>query len=111
MDTAQNRDVDTASEVDAAPRITARFQPEAWIDDYAVPVDGAYDFDVTDQVLALGREKALAIEDASNEADALWQGNPISDERPHAGPFDVYVEDSIRDYFDALDAAVGNEAA
>ena len=39
----------------AAPRILATFHPQAWVNDYACPVDpeGETTFDVTDHILAL----------------------------------------------------------
>lgn len=80
--------------------IMARFFPQAWINDYATTIDGSYEFDVTDQVLALGREKALQIRDDKVESDHLWIENPVSTERPHTGPFVVEVEAAIRKYFE-----------
>lgn len=80
-------------------RIIARFTPQAWINDYAMDIDGAYDFDVTDQILAMPKEQALKIEDDSYEADDLWHGHAISDERPHTGPFRITVQEAIADYF------------
>ena len=75
--------------------IVAYFQPQAWIDDCAVDIDGAYNFDVTDLVKKMGRKKALQISDGS--ADNLW----VSDhpDKDHDGPFSVTVEVAIRDYF------------
>ena len=81
-------------------RILARFVPQAWVNDYALDIDGAYDFDVTAQVLAMPKDQALAIEDASYEADDLWHENAASDERPHTGPFRVEVQDAIASYFE-----------
>jgi hypothetical protein len=84
-------------------RIVAHFRPQVWINDYAVDIDGAYDFDVTETVLAMPREQALAIEDHSYEADAVWRDHPVSEERPHHGPFEVGVAESIRAYFEEED--------
>lgn len=82
-----------------AKRIIARFTPQAWINDYAVDIDGAYDFDVTAQILAMPKEQALTIEDDSYEADDLWHENAVSNEKPHGGPFCVTVQQAIADYF------------
>ncbi len=79
--------------------IVARFHPQAWINNYAVEIDGAYDFDVTAQVLALGRATALRLRDDEYETDYLWQDHPISLDRPHAGPFWVEAQDAIATYF------------
>ncbi len=78
--------------------IVAYFQPQAWIDDCAVDIDGAYNFDVTDLVKKMGRKKALQISDGS--ADNLWH-DWVSDhpDKDHDGPFSVTVEVAIRDYF------------
>lgn len=80
-------------------RIFARFQPQGWVNDCAVDLDGAYEFDVTEQVLALGRGRALALEDDSYESDELWHEHPVAAERQHTGPFSVRVEDAIRGYY------------
>jgi hypothetical protein len=80
-------------------RVIARFQPQEWEDDYAVDIDGAYDFDVTDQIVAMGKRRALKIKDARREADDLWyewvKDHPTGE---HDGPFLVTVEDSIRKF-------------
>jgi len=81
-------------------RIMARFTPQAWIRDYATDIDGAYDFDVTAQILAMPKDQALALKDNSDAADDLWLSNPVSGERPHNGPFRVEVQDEIARYFE-----------
>lgn len=81
-------------------RIMALFQPEAWIQDHAVSVDGAYTFDVTDQILKMTREEALLINDNDYDSDELWHEHPISTEKPHAGPFRIVVKDAITKYFE-----------
>lgn len=84
----------------------AEFHHQMWQGDYAVDADpGMTEFDVTDQIEAMGREKALALEDSSYESDALREGlNVESLIRDWAGPFYVRVEDAVREYFDAKDA-------
>ena len=87
------------------PRVVARFQPQAWINDNAIDIDGAYEFDVTKQIQQMGREAALEIQDGDYSSDDLWHVH--CDQHPgehHDGPFRVTVQDSIRDYFEALDA-------
>jgi hypothetical protein len=66
----------------------------------AQDIDGAYDFDVTDQVLAMTREEALEIEDNSSESDNLWLENPVYDKKPHTGPFYVQVEADIQRFLE-----------
>jgi hypothetical protein len=81
-------------------RIIAHFQPQAWINDYAVDIDGAYEFDVTKLIEGLGKVVALGIEDCDYSADGLWAiwvgDHPDKD---HYGPFKVTVEDAIKAYF------------
>lgn len=81
-------------------RVIARFQPQAWINDYAVDIDGAYKFDVTDQILAMGKDKAREVEDSDYSSDELWQAwvadHPDQD---HDGPFRVEVEAAVRAFF------------
>ena len=91
----------------AAPvgrRCFATFQPQAWINDYAVDIDGRYEFDITEQILALGEEKARRIEDHDDDSDALWgawSADGTRTELPHDGPFSVTCEDAIAAFFDA----------
>lgn len=81
-------------------RIIARFRPQAWINDNAVDIDGQLEFDVTEQVEKMGREKALEIEDCDYGADALWHAHVQEHpELEHNGPFEVEVAESIRRYY------------
>jgi hypothetical protein len=82
----------TASE---QKRISARFIPQRWNGDYAVDTGEGYTFDATDLLLSWPLERVLAISDHSYEADAVWSEHPIRAERPHDGPFEVEVVDSI----------------
>lgn len=75
-------------------RIIAIFHPQAWINNYAVEVDGQMEIDVTEAVLELGKEKALALRDDQYETDDLVIGR-----HDHTGPFWVEVEQSIADYY------------
>lgn len=84
-------------------RVMAKFTPQGWVRDYAIDLDGDYLFDVTEQVLAMGRDKALQIEDDSYEADELWQENSISDKHPHTGPFRVEVATAIQEFFKGIE--------
>ncbi len=81
-------------------RVIAHFQPQAWINDDAVEIDGAYEFDVTDQIVAMGKAKALEIDDFDDGSDILWhayvEANPNGD---HDGPFAVTVKDAISAFF------------
>jgi len=81
-------------------KVIARFQPQAWINDYAVDIDGAYDFDVTDMIVAMGKEKALELENNQYNSDALWQAW-VADhpDKDHDGPFYVEIEAAVRRFF------------
>lgn len=90
---------EATADTERSTRIVARFIPQAWIHDYAVEINGAYEFDVTEQILAMPKDKALEIRDDDYDSDNLWHENPISSERPHSGPFYVRVRDAIHEYF------------
>lgn len=77
----------------SGPRCIILFRPQAWINDYAVFIDGEQEIDVTDRIQALSREDALDIEDDSYEADALVEGL-----HNHRGPYYVECEDAIREF-------------
>lgn len=93
-------------------RIIARFQPQAWLNDHAYNVDpdGETEFDVTDFVVGLGRDVALAIEDDQWSSDELTLHAACPEwAQCWSGPFYIAVEDSINDYYDNLDGV--SEAA
>lgn len=79
-------------------RIIARFQPQAWIGDYAINVDpqGATEWDVTDEIVAMGRAQALTLRDDQYETDDLRHSkNAPRWIAEWSGPFYVTVQDSI----------------
>jgi hypothetical protein len=78
-------------------RIMARFVPQVWINNYAVDVDGEIEFDVTEKILAMPKEKALALRDDQYETDELAQDAGLLEN--HSGPFYVSVELAIAEYF------------
>jgi len=89
-------------------RITAEFTPQVWLNDYALAVEpqGNTVFDVTDAVLEMGRDKALALKNESYEADALRTSQHAPEwVKDWPGPFYVDVEQSISEYY-AQEAAV-----
>lgn len=84
-------------------RIRARFHPQAWAQGYAVNVDpqGESEFDVTDAVVSLGRDKALALKDDTFDTDTLKHvRNAPAWVHRWSGPFYVEVEQSVHDYFE-----------
>lgn len=91
--------------VPAGPRVLATFHPQVWVRDDALEVDpsGLRTWDVTEEIQAMGREPALALEDDDFDSDDLRH----SDRAPvwikdWSGPFWVEVAESIQGYFDAL---------
>jgi hypothetical protein len=85
-----------------AKRITATFIPQAWINDYAVVVDpvGDTQFDVTECVIALGKTRALALQDDQHDSDTLREA-PSAPQwiKDWSGPFAIAVQDSIAAYY------------
>jgi len=81
-------------------RCFAHFTPQAWVNDLAVEIDGAYSFDITAQVIRLGRETSLKITDDDYSADNLWHNNTASIDKPHHGPFVVRCVDEIRQFWE-----------
>jgi hypothetical protein len=84
----------------ATKKVIAHFQPQAWISDNAVNIDGAYEFDVTDLIEKMGKEAALEIADSDYGSDELWR-DWVADhpDKGHDGPFSVTVEAAIVAYF------------
>jgi len=94
-------DCDVKIEDPKGPRVIAHFQPQAWVNDSAVDIDGAYTFDVTKQIEQMGRKAAEEISDGDYSSDDLW--HVYCDQHPgdhHDGPFRVTVEQAIEDYFE-----------
>lgn len=82
------------------PRVIATFNPEAWMNDYAVPVDPQGDtlFDVTFEILLMGRAAAAELDDDNYDTDELRYAVRGPDWiRDWGGPFTVHVEDAIQD--------------
>jgi hypothetical protein len=87
-------------------QIVAVFHPQAWYRDTAIDVDaaGPVTFDVTEAILAMGRENALALEDNSDESDELRSlSTAPSWVQEWRGPFYITVKDSIAAHFAAYD--------
>lgn len=75
-------------------RVIAHFQPQAWVHDTAMDIDGACDLDVTGRVLALSAEVIHQLEDDDYPSDELVYG--LTD---HVGPHYVSVKESILEFF------------
>lgn len=85
-----------AKQTPEGPRVLATFRPQ---DENCHFIPGAErTFDVTEQIEAMGKEAALAIQDHDYSSDDLYHGQ---DEFKWNNPFEVEVEDAIRAYFEA----------
>lgn len=85
-------------------RILATFNPQVVVDGRCESADderGRPEFDVTDEILALGKDAALALRDDTDATFAL-KGSPSAPAwvREWEGPFYISVEDAIFDFFD-----------
>lgn len=113
----EGSDTSFGTEVDAARnacetlgladrRVTATFNPQAWINGNAISVDAPsasdQDFDVTDIILEMGKDKALGIMDSRDSSDDLLRSpNAPRWAKDWPGPFFISVKNSIEDYFEA----------
>lgn len=91
-------------------RILADFQPEAWINDHAVPVDcdEAKTIDVTYEMLLMGREAAMELD--TTDSDHLLEAVRASDRiRTWDGPFTIFVHRSVASS-KLFDAGTGGKA-
>lgn len=75
--------------------IKAVFQPQAWVNDYTVEIDGRCDVDVTKAVLALDLASIQAMANDDYGSDHLVN----VDELGHSGPFVVRVELALQQFF------------
>jgi hypothetical protein len=81
-------------------RIMAVFVPEAWIGDHAVEIDGRFEFDVTEKILAMSEEERNRLRDDDYNTDEFASESVRAS---HTGPFRVEVEQAIEDYFSSND--------
>lgn len=82
------------------------FHPQAWQNDYAIAVDpGPTQIDVTEEILAMGRDQALHLTDDSDESDTLRLARLAPDwVRDWAGPH------AIAEFFAEPDLAAAANA-
>lgn len=86
--------------IDPVFQVLATFQPQAWINDNAVDVDGKQDVDVTYEILRLAKADIAdlhALKDARDNTDALVESKLAG--IGHNGPFTVWVENALRKAF------------
>lgn len=82
-----------------ADRIIARFQPQQWINDYNVDSDPEREVDITGAALALDLAKLHQIEQHDGRQD--FDVDPLTQD--HAGPFVIYAQDALRQFFGVRD--------
>ena len=88
---------------DTVRGVWARFQPQSWLNDDAIDIDGARNFDVTMQIEQLGQDKALEIKDNSREVDELFHTWAKPRGYDTDGPFRIEVADAIRKFYGLAD--------
>lgn len=82
---------------------SARFIPQAWQRDYAVSVDIDFDphFDITFEVLLMGKDESLKINDNTYDSDDFLTSvrAPLGMHR-WSGPFEIECEGEIEDFWE-----------
>src|SRR5438445_3976960 len=74
-------------------------QPQAWINDYSVDIDGARDFDATGAVLHQDLEVIQRLSNDSCEADDIAIDTGVVGH--HHGPVHVTVSEAVDEFFEA----------
>lgn len=74
--------------------LLARYLPQAWVNDYAIEIDGAVDFNALPAVIKAGREALRSAFDAGGDLDFL--ADDLEAAKAHSGPFEVDLhEESV----------------
>jgi len=100
MDRLQKDDEPVAAQApksDSVRRILARFVPQAWVNDYAVDIDSAQFFDVTQQIFEMPVEAIRVLRDNRESTDDLCRNGPQA--FGHNGPFRVEVTEALKEFF------------
>ncbi|WP_262267265.1 MULTISPECIES: hypothetical protein [Microvirga] len=90
----------------SGPKVTAEFTPQAWVGDYAMAVDPEGDtvWDITAEIVAMGRQKAMELEDDQHNTDDLrYTQNAPKWVQDWGGPFRVEVAEQIQAFYEAVD--------
>lgn len=80
-------------------RILAIFQPQAWVDDCALDIDGQEEIDITEKVLALPLEKIHRLADQDLATDTVLYDQALE----HDGPNRVEVAEQVCEFFAVSD--------
>lgn len=78
----------------AMPRVIAHFQPQAWVSDNAMNIDGECDLDVTERLLSMPLQDIYQLADDDYLSDELVAGLT-----EHSGPHYVTVTESVLAFF------------
>lgn len=70
-----------------APRLIATFRPQAWVNDYAIDIDGRVEFDATEKFLSLPLDTIRDFAENNFDSDRLAEDLP--EYADHHGPFEV----------------------
>lgn len=74
-------------EMTGTRRLMAVFQPQAWVNDYAINIDGAVEFDATEAFLGRSLEFIRKYAECSYDSDVL--ADDLPERQQHDGPFEV----------------------
>ena len=71
-------------------QVPATFRPQAWVDDYAVDIDGKTSFNCLGALLSMDADEVRAMFGRGRDFDRLADGLPARE--GHEGPFEVDVD-------------------
>ncbi|MBD2745995.1 hypothetical protein IC232_04700 [Microvirga sp. BT688] len=89
-----------------SPKVIAEFTPQVWVGDQTMVVDpqGDTTWDITPEIVAMGRQKALELQDDQHNTDDLrYTLNAPKWVQEWEGPFYIEVSDRIAAFYEALD--------
>ncbi|QRM34823.1 hypothetical protein [Microvirga sp. VF16] len=89
-----------------APAVMAEFTPQVWVGDQTMVVDpqGDTTWDITAEIIAMGRQKALELQDDQHNTDDLrYTFNAPKWVQDWEGPFYMEVSEQIAAFYEALD--------
>jgi hypothetical protein len=89
-----------------APKVMAEFTPQVWVGDQTMVVDpqGDTTWDITAEIVAIGRQKALELQDDQHNTDDLrYTYHAPKWVQDWSGPFYVEVSGQIEAFYEALD--------
>ncbi|MFC1457777.1 hypothetical protein ACETIH_13805 [Microvirga arabica] len=88
------------------PKVMAEFTPQVWVGDQTMVVDpqGDTTWDITPEIVAMGRQKALDLQDDQHNTDDFrYTLNAPKWVQDWDGPFYIEVSEQIAAFYEALD--------